>query len=489
MSAPFLAAAADLGASGGRVMVAEIGAGALALREVHRFASAPVTVAGTMYTDVLRLYAEVLEGLRKAAATAEIASVGVDSWGVDYGLLDADGALLGNPVHYRDNRTAGARQLLGALIGPAELYAITGVPVIPINTLCQLVAAAGTEQLEAARTLLLLPDLLTYWLTGTVAAEVTNASTTQLLDVRTGTWAAGVLDRAGIRPEILPPLRRPGDVAGPLLPDVLARTGLGIATPVTLAASHDTASAVAAVPAAGAGFAYISCGTWSLVGVELERPVLSEQSRLASFTNEAGVDGTVRYLRNVMGLWLLQESVRSWSAAGLGLTLTELLDQAARSEPLRSVVDADDTDFFAAGDMPARIAAACVRAGQPEPGHPGQAVRCILDSLALAHRRAVQQAQDLSGQEVRVVHIVGGGARNTLLCQLTADACGLPVLAGPAEATALGNALIQARAHGAAPAELAGLRQLVRQTQPVRRFEPSGPAGRWQDAAGRLGHS
>jgi len=468
-------------------MVAEVAPDRLALREVHRFGNAPVIVAGTMHTDVLRLYEEVLEGLRTAAATAEIASVGIDSWGVDYGLLDADGALLGNPVHYRDVRTAGAAERLAAMIDPAELYGITGIPTIPINTLCQLVAAAGTAQLEAARTLLLLPDLLTYWLTGAVAAEMTNASTTQLLDVRTGRWAAEVAEQVGLRPDIFPPLRNPGDIVGPTLPEVRARTGLAALTPVTTAASHDTASAVVAVPAAGTDFAFISCGTWSLVGVELDRPVLTKASRLASFTNETGVDRTVRYLRNVMGLWLLQESIRCWSAAGLRVSLGELVGQAASSEPLRTVVDADDMDLLRAGDMPARIAAACARAGQPVPSEPGQTVRCIIDSLALAHRRAVRQAQQLSGHSVSVVHMVGGGSRNALLCQLTADACGLPVLAGPAEATALGNALIQARAHGAAPADLDGMRALIRRTQPVRRFDPSGSADLWDAAARKLG--
>lgn len=262
------------------------------------------------------------------------------------------------------------------------------------------------------------------------------------------------------------------------------------AVPVIAVASHDTASAVVATPAAGPGFAYISCGTWSLVGVELDRPVLTEEGRLASFSNEAGIDGTVRYLRNVMGLWLLQESLAAWAAAGRPADLPALLDQAARAEPLRCVVDPDDLEFLRPGDMPARIAAACLRTGQPAPGSRAETVRCILDSLALAYRRAIANAQDLSGHAVGVVHIVGGGARNSLLCQLTAEACGLPVLAGPAEATAIGNALVQARTLGAVPGDLAGMRALVRRTQQVRRFGPagsSGPAGRWRAAAARLG--
>ncbi len=250
--------------------------------------------------------------------------------------------------------------------------------------------------------------------------------------------------------------------------------------------SHDTASAVVAVPAAGPGFCYISCGTWSLVGVELDQPVLTEESRLANFTNETGVDGTIRYLRNVMGLWLLQESMRAWSSAGLAVDLDTLLLQAARAEPLRSVIDADDFEFLAPGDMPARIGAACARTGQPVPESPAQVVRCVLDSLALAHCRAVEQAQRLSGRAVDVVHLVGGGARNSLLCQLTADACGLPVVAGPVEATALGNVLVQARALGAAPPDLADLRALVRTTHPVRRYEPSQNSPPWQTAAPRL---
>ncbi|HEY3905321.1 MAG TPA: rhamnulokinase family protein [Streptosporangiaceae bacterium] len=481
-----LVAAVDLGASSGRVMVGSVGAGLLELREAHRFENRPVTVAGTVYWDVLGLYGQVLDGLRAAGGLGSVASVGIDSWGVDYGLLDETGALIGNPVHYRDGRTAGVAERLLAELGAGEVYAVTGIAELPINTLIQLVSAIGSPALEAARNFLMIPDLLGYWLTGRVGAEVTNASTTQLLDVSTGTWATSVMRRAGLPTGIFPSLRPAGEEIGPLLPAALDGCGLPASTRLVAVASHDTASAVVAVPAAGPEFCYISCGTWSLVGVELDRPVLTQESRLAHFTNETGIDGTVRYLRNVMGLWLLQESIRAWTAAGLVIGLETLLVEAAGVEPLRAVVDPDDLEFLPPGDMPGRIAAYCARTGQPVPSDPAQTIRCVLDSLAIAHWRAVDQVQRLCGQAVDAVHIVGGGARNSLLCQLTADACGLPVLAGPVEATALGNVLVQARALGAAPGELAGLRELVRATQPVRRFDPAGSVGPWRGAAARL---
>jgi rhamnulokinase len=297
--------------------------------------------------------------------------------------------------------------------------------------------------------------------------------------------------RAGIPPGIFPPLRQPGDLIGPMLAGPAAEAGLPPGLPVVAVGSHDTASAVAAVPATGTDFAYISCGTWSLVGMELDRPVLTEASRLANFTNETGVDGTVRYLRNVMGLWLLQESLRTWSAAGRPARLGPLLAAAARAKPLRCVIDPADPVFLAPGDMPARITAACAATGQPAPAGRGGIVRCVIDSLALAYREAIMTVQELSGRHVAVVHIVGGGARNDLLCQLTADACGLPVVAGPAEASAIGNVLVQARRLGAAPADLAGLRGLLRAAHPLRRYEPAGrdtgtgPAA-WRAAARRL---
>ena len=480
-------AAADLGASGGRVVIGRLARGRLQVTEAGRFPNVPVFAGGTLHWDVLRLYRGILDGLRAAGRAGPLDSVGIDSWGVDYGLLDHSGALLGNPVHYRDARTTGVLATVLARIPAQELYSVTGIQQLPFNTICQLAAAAGTPQLSAAGTMLLIPDLLGYWLTGETGAEVTNASTTQLYDITARTWSARLIRQAGIPPGIFPALRQPGELIGLLQPGAAAGAGLGPGLPVVAVGSHDTASAVVAVPASGRSFAYISCGTWSLVGMELDQPVLTEASRRANFSNETGVDGTIRYLRNVMGLWLLQECVRTWSGAGRPARLEPLLAAAARAEPLRCVIDPGDPAFLAPGDMPARITAACVRAGQPAPSGRGGMVRCILDSLALAYRQAIAEVQELTGRHADTVHIVGGGSRNELLCQLTADACGLPVVAGPAEASAIGNVLVQARRLGAAPGDLAGLRGLLRAGPPLRRHEPAGDSRAWRAAAARAG--
>jgi rhamnulokinase len=472
--------AVDLGASSGRVMAAEVGADRLELTEVARFPNGPVRLRDTLHWDVLALYRGILDGLR--AAGPELDSVGIDSWGVDFGLLDATGALLGNPVHHRDARTDGVAERVNGIIPPADLYGATGVQVMPINTIYQLVAALGTPQLAAARDLLLLPDLLAYWLTGTRRAEVTNASTTGLLDVGARRWADDVARRVGVDPALFAPLIEAGERIGELSPQVLTDTGLTGPVPVIAVGSHDTASAVVGVPAEGERFAFISCGTWSLVGVELPAPVLTEASRAANFSNELGVDGTVRYLRNVMGLWLLQECLRAWP----GAELLPLLDEAAVARPFGAVIDAFDPAFLAPGGMPERIVDTCRRLGQDPPAARREIVRCVLESLALAHRRVVREASALSGREVDVVHVVGGGARNALLCQLTADACGLPVVAGPVEATALGNVLVQARALGAVQGDLAALRALLRDTQPLTRYEPRGDEAAWVEAEQRL---
>ncbi|WP_213451644.1 rhamnulokinase [Rhizomonospora bruguierae] len=469
-------AAVDLGASGGRVMVGRVGAGRLDLTEAHRFPNEPVRADGTLHWDILGLWRGVLDGLR---AAGPVTSIGIDSWAVDYGLLDSSGALLGNPVHYRDARTDGIPERVTRHLGAERLYATTGLQQLPFNTLYQLIAAAGTPQLDIADRLLLIPDLIAYWLTGEIGAEITNASTTQLYDVRRRGWAVDLMADAGIRTDLFPPLREPGTRIGPVLADL----GLPGEPGVVAVGSHDTASAVMGVPAAGEHFAYISCGTWSLVGVELDAPVLTEASRRANFTNESGVDGTIRYLRNIMGLWLLQESLRTWGTSDL----PGLVRHATQEPALRSVMDPDNPAFLPPGDMPARIADACRRAGEPVPTTPAAIVRCIADSLALAHRRAVRQAQQLSGRHVDAVHIVGGGARNELLCQLTADACALPVLAGPVEATALGNILVQARAAGAIDGDLAAMRTVLRQTQHIVRYEPRGDEVAWRAAEDRIG--
>jgi rhamnulokinase len=351
-----------------------------------------------------------------------------------------------------------------------------------INTIFQLVAARESAQTAAAKTLLLIPDLIGYWLTGAIGAELTNASTTQLFDLDTQNWAYDLIDTLGLPRHIFPSLRAPGDQIGELTVDC----GLTAGTPVTAVGSHDTASAVVAVPASGDRFGYISCGTWSLVGVELPAPVRSAAGRAANFTNERGVDGTIRYLRNVMGLWLLQESLRVWRENSLDTDLAELLAKAAREPAFGAVVDPNAPEFLPPGDMPARIASACRRTGQTPPQTPPAIVRCILDSLALGHREVIRLAAELTGRDIDTVHIVGGGSRNELLCQLTADACGLPVVAGPVEATAIGNVLVQARSLGVV-GDLADMRRLVGATQEVRRYEPSGRAADWAAAAARVG--
>ena len=470
-------AAVDLGASGGRVMVGRVGPSLLELSGAHRFPNEPVRLPDGLHWDILRLYQEVLRGLGSAARAGDgIASVGVDSWGVDYGLLDRGGALLGNPYHYRDARTEAIPARVHELLPRERLYAITGVQFLPFNTVYQLASDAAAGRLEAAGTMLLLPDLLSYWLTGSAGAELTNASTTGLLDLGGMRWSPAVLEAAGIPAGLLPGLRRPGEVIGAPRTEVVAEAGLPPGAVVTAVGSHDTASAVAGVPAEGERFAYISCGTWALVGVELEHPVLEAASLQANFTNEVGVDGRVRYLRNVMGLWLLQESLRVWARAGLAADLPALLGAAAALPAGGPVVDPDDPVFLSPGDMPARVLAACRDSGQPEPAGQAGVVRCILDSLAAAFARTLREVVRLSGREVEVVHLVGGGARNRLLCDLVAGACGLPVLAGPVEATALGNVLVQARAHGSVHGDLDTLRALVRATQDIRRHEPSARA-------------
>jgi rhamnulokinase len=453
-------AAVDLGASSGRVMLADISADEIALREVHRFPNRPIAVDDTLHWDVLALWGGVLDGLRIAAADAPIDGIGVDAWAIDYALLDADGHLVGNPVHYRDRRTDGVAERVAKVISPEKLYVSTGVQVLPFNTIFQFVAARESAAMQAASQALLIPDLLNKWLSGYAGTELTNASTTGLLDVGTRVWNADVFAALDLRADLFPPLIEPGTSLGAVTSTVAAESGALGAT-VYAVGSHDTASAVLGVPARNNRFAYISCGTWSLVGVEVVAPVISEDARIANFSNELGVDGTVRFLRNVMGLWLLQESIRSWERAGESVQLARLLAEAETVPARRFLIDPDQPQFLPPGEMPERIRVECRRVGQPEPRTPAEVTRCILDSLADAYRRTIHEAAELTGVDIDVVHLVGGGANNALLCQLTADACGLPVIAGPVEATAYGNVLVQARAAGVVTGDRYRLRELL----------------------------
>jgi len=462
-------AAVDLGATSGRVMTAVIGPERLEMTEVARFPNGPVRAGDALHWDIEALRGHVMAGLRAALADdPSIASIGIDSWAVDYGLV-ADGELLGAPFHYRDERCAAGVEAVHATVSPAELYAATGLQHLPFNTVFQL-AAEGSRLGEAER-FLLIPDLFAWWLTGRAVAEQTNASTTALLDPRTGQWHDGLIERLGFERSLFAPLVAPGDEIGPLTPDTRAALATSADVRVTAVGSHDTASAVVAVPMTRPDAAYISCGTWGLVGLELEHPVMTDAAREANFTNEGGVDGTVRFLHNVTGLWLLSESIRAWEAKGGPVDLSTLLAHAARiTEPV-PVFDANDPRLAAPGDMPRRIAEVIAEGGDAVPSSRAAFARSIIESLAVAFAEAVRTAARLAERVVGVIHIVGGGALNALLCQLTADHARLPVLAGPVEATALGNVLVQARALGLG-GSLADLRALVARTHPPQRYEP-----------------
>jgi rhamnulokinase len=457
-------AAVDLGATSGRVILGHVGPNELYLQHVLRFPNGPVKRADGLHWDIDELYRSILAGLRTALREEPgIRSIGVDSWAVDYALLH-HGRSLRAPFHYRDGRNLAAVEVVDALVDPVELYARNGLQFLPFNTLYQLTADRMSGALADAERFLLIPDLINFWLNGTEAAERTNASTTGLLDVDTGRWDSDLIGRTKLPDEIFPELVDAGTSLGGLSAHVLSELGGGQDIALSTVGSHDTASAVVGIPAATSDFAYISCGTWGLVGVELESPVLTEAGRLANFTNEGGVDGRIRYLHNVMGLWLLSESVRTWEAGGTAIHLPSLLSEASAVSSTVPVFDANDPRFLGPGDMPARIAEWCGERGLAAPQTRPEFARSILESLADAFARAVEAASGLSGKAVRVIHLVGGGSQNELLCQLTANRSGLPVLAGPVEATAIGNILVQARAQGIITGDLETLRSIARRS-------------------------
>jgi rhamnulokinase len=462
-------AAIDLGASSGRVMVGEVGADHLRLRAIARFANHPVRTSDGLHWDPLELYRHALSGLWTAVSSSPdgLESVAVDSWAVDYALMRGD-RMLGVPFHYRDARTAAGVERIHARVPFAELYARNGLQFLPFNTIYQL-AADGL--LDEAERMLLIPDLIGYWLTGEMVTERTNASTTGLLDVRTGEWDAELMARVELRPSLFTDLVDAGATVGTVTAEVGEQIGAPGLT-VTAVGSHDTASAVVGVPMQTDDAAYISCGTWGLVGLELDAPVLTDEARDANFTNEGGVDGRTRFLTNVMGTWLISETLREWERDGRAVPLPEILAAAADVTADVPVFDVQDPRFLPPGDMPARIAELCAEQGLRAPTGRAELMRSIVESLAYAFASAIDTAERLARHPIRIVHVVGGGSLNRLLCQAIADRSGRPVLAGPVEATALGNVLIQARTAGAVSGPLEDLRALIARTQDLARYEP-----------------
>lgn len=477
-------AAVDLGAESGRVVLGRLEDERLSLREVHRFANRPVRLGHSLRWDIHRLYGEILWGLGAAAAAAPgLASVAVDGWGVDFGLLDRRGELIGLPHHYRDRRTEGVPARLHARVPAADRWAATGVQPLPFNTLYQLHAMAlrRSSTLARAARLLLIPDLIAYWLSGVPVAEHTIASTTECYDLERRAWIAPLLSRARIPLQLFSPVVGPGTRLGPVLAPLARRIGLA-GVQVVAPAGHDTASAVAAVPAQGSSFAYVSSGTWSLVGAVVDRPVKTEAARRLGLTNEGGVGGAVCLHRTMAGMWLVQGCRQAWARAGEALDYDALAALAVAGRPLRWAFDPDDPSLVAPDDMPAAIRACCARAGRGAPERRADLLRAILETLAWRYRRTVRELEGLLGRRLEVVHVVGGGARNALLCQLTADACARPVLAGPVEATALGNVLAQALAAGAC-ASWEAARALVRASISPTVYEPRAPRA-WDEAQG-----
>ena len=469
----------DLGASSGRGLLGKLRKGVLQLEEVSRFPNRPVKLNGHLHWDIVGIYQRLLEAMQALAERGEkVDSIGVDTWGVDFGLIARDGSLVGVPYAYRDARTDGAPERAFKRLSWERLYEITGIQLMPINSVFQLFVMAEAKHpwLEIADRLLFLPDLLNYLMTGKVVSELTIASTSQMLDARQRTWSREIFDALGLPFEIMPEIVGAGHSLGELAREIQEETGLSVGQ-VVATAGHDTASAVAAVPAQGGNWAYLSSGTWSLMGVELDEPLLTAKARDYNFTNEAGVAGKIRFLKNISGLWILQECRREWGETHSWAELTELASQA---EPFVCQIFPDDPEFLKPGDMPAKVKNFCRRTGQRVPETVGQIVRVVLESLALRYKSVFASLQEVLGQKIETVHIVGGGSQNRLLDQFTASALGVRTTAGPAEATACGNMLVQAMTFGEIDG-LSGIREVVRKSFEIETFEPQNEED-WEEA-------
>ena len=474
----------DLGASSGRAMLGTLEGKKLTIREIHRFLNEPVTLCGRFVWDMPRLFHEIKQALLKLSRSGEtVDAIGIDTWGVDFGLLDKNGHLLSLPVHYRDARTNGIPEKVRAIIPDEELFARTGIAFNSFNTLYQLCAMKeeGDPALESAQDLLFLPDLLAYFLTGRKGTEYTIASTSQLLNPFTRDWDRELMEKLGIPAHIFGEVKLPGTVRGTLLPEIAKECGVA-EIPVIAIGGHDTASAVAAVPAQEKDFAYISSGTWSLLGAEVQKPLCTEGVMKANYTNEGGVDGSIRLLKNIMGLWIIQECKREWDRRGSETSFGELVELSMQAPAFKAILDVDDACFLAPGDMPARIQAYCAKSGQPVPEGKGEISRVIYESLALKYRWAIERLEeDMLKKPIEALHIVGGGSKNALLNQFTAEAIRRPVIAGPDEGTIIGNLLVQAQALGAISG-IRELREVVENSFHTKTFLPETDGKAWDEA-------
>ena len=479
--------AIDLGASSGRGIVGSFDGKKLTLRENHRFSNDPVIVNGRMYWDILRIFHEIKQSITKTVLEKDnVSSIGIDTWGVDYALLDKHGRMLANPTHYRDTRTEGIQEYVGSVIPADQLYARCGIQAINFNTIFQLAADKRYEPevFDRAERMLNIPDLLNYFLTGNMANEYTILSTGGFLDAAKRDYAFDLLEKLGIPKKIFGEIVQPGYNVGKLLPQVLGETGKTDANVITVA-SHDTASAVIAVPTQEEDFIYISSGTWSLMGTELKAPLINEGSQKLNLTNEGGAMGTIRFLKNIMGLWLIQESRRQWKREGNEYSFAQMEAWAKECKPMQCFINPDDASFATPGNMPEKIREFCRRTGQHVPESVGEVVRCIYESLALKYRQTAESIETLMGRKAKVIHVVGGGTKDRFLSQMTADACGIPVAAGPEEATAIGNLMMQAIAAGEV-ADLKQARQIVADSFELKHYTPSADRSLWDEAYGRF---
>ncbi len=480
--------AIDIGASSGRLMLGSWNGERFELTELHRFPNESVSINGHMHWDVLRLWHEIKMGLRSYTQNHKEtpAGISVDTWGVDYGLLDKAGNLLSNPYHYRDHRMDGLVEEGFKKLSKSETYAKTGIQFMQINTIYQLYSMVKNNdpQLDLADTLVMMPDLFHYWLSGKKVVEYSDASTSQLLNAKTRNWDTELLECFNIPTHIFPDLVSPGTVIGQLQEQLITELGFDSAVPIIATGSHDTANAIAAIPYLDESSAYISSGTWSLMGVEIAEPILSEQALNYNFTNEGGVENTIRFLKNIMGLWLLQESRRQWQREGQDYSWTELLDLAEQAPAFVSLIDPDATPFLGHGDMPQAIRDYCQETNQVVPESVGAIIRCCLESLALRYRWVIEALEELTGNPITSIRIVGGGSQNKLLNQFTADACQRSVITGPVEATALGNVMMQAIATGHITNLDAG-RKAIAASVSQERFEAN-PNSNWDEAFERF---